>query len=295
MDKIFDLFFADLAEYPISRYQTETIHDKDIKVTPWNGNKDNATVSTRTIEFWHPIKSNVGPSGAQTTRQQTCQRFGSLGFIIENTTKVKGIPAADCFQVKDRWVFEKASTERNSDPAEVSSISMTVSFHISFTKRTMLKPIIEKNIRHETKAWFEGYLKMVQKALAGNTIQGGINNSTSSFTGADGNELDIESRYYAAGEGETKAPEKGATAVYSGKKLLVAVFLTFALLMIMIIFLVLEQTSRIQTSLKTLEGDLASMKHQNEHLMEELQRLTLLVVDQQQGNNHHTAARATTS
>jgi hypothetical protein len=43
---------------------------------------------------------------------------------------------------------------------------MTVTFRIEFTKTTMFKPIIQKNIRQETKNWFQGYVKMLHQVLA---------------------------------------------------------------------------------------------------------------------------------
>jgi hypothetical protein len=221
---------------------------------------------TRSIEFWHPIKGNVGPSGAQTTRHQTYRRFGSQGFIIENTTKVKGIPAADCFQVQDRWVFEQSSTTTSDN-----SISMTVSFHITFTKRTMLKPIIEKNIRHETKSWFQGYVKMVMEAL-GAAGRGASSSTGSILESVDASHHDDSPSELEKGHviDELNDNHFGEAKGGSFMKILATVF-------VIVILVIGLEALHIRSSLKSMEGELASMKYQNEVIMQELQKLTMLV------------------
>jgi hypothetical protein len=161
LDKFCDLFFADQAPHPIEKYQREAIGDEQIHVSQWSPTiSTTITKHARTIDFWHPLNNSLGPSKAKTLRQQTIRRFGNYGIILENTTVVQGVPAADCFRVHDRWVVEAA------EGATAGGLTMTVTFRIEFTKTTMFKPIIKKNIRQETKNWFQGYVKMLHQVLA---------------------------------------------------------------------------------------------------------------------------------
>ena len=114
-------------------------------------------VLERKIAFIHPLKNPVGPSEARTVRTQTFRRFHNFGMTLQNSTKIEGVPKADCFVVEDRWIFTKVSE---------TQISFSVSFRMNFIKSTMFKSIIQKNTRSETKSWLRGYASYVQEVLS---------------------------------------------------------------------------------------------------------------------------------
>jgi hypothetical protein len=150
------LFIADQAPYSIAKYQREKIGDQNITVSKWNVT---SPCHIRNISFLHPLKNSIGPTKAKTTREQKFQRFGSHGMTLGNSTVVEGIPAADCFRIEDVWIIQR-------DPTSSCRLVLTVSFRMVFTKRTMLKSLIQRNIRQETKNWFKGYTTMLQQVLA---------------------------------------------------------------------------------------------------------------------------------
>ncbi len=152
-----DMFLSNDATFPIFRYQQESILDKNVLYSKWKKRSEIYPPSfDRDISFVHPLNNSVGPTQAKTNRQQSFKRFGTLGATLENVTIVNGVPGADCFRVEDRWSIESLSE---------SSVQLTVTFQIVFSKRTMFKPIIQKNVKIETKKWFQGYAKFLRHAL----------------------------------------------------------------------------------------------------------------------------------
>ena len=142
-------------------------------MTPWNEiDATHQMARSRKIQFVHPLKNAMGPSKANTTRKQRFHRCGNLGMCWENETTVEGIPAADCFRIEDRWVFEPCSARvdgeggSNLSGTPSSQIMLSVTFRIVFFKRTMLRSLIQKNVRQENRSWVQGYVRMVEKALA---------------------------------------------------------------------------------------------------------------------------------
>jgi hypothetical protein len=157
------LFFLDGATFPILQYMTQQIGDKNLTVSMWKHTNPGEfpTALERTINFVHPLKNAVGPSEAKTCRTQTFRRFGDVGMTMQNSTAIEGVPAADCFRVEDRWIIEKGSD---------STVTIFVSFRLNFIKRTMFKPVIQKNTRQETRNWFRGFAIFVQAALSGDNV-----------------------------------------------------------------------------------------------------------------------------
>ena len=155
MSQFFQTFLADDATYSLVHHQSDHVHDKDVQATPW---KRAGSVMTRTITFTHPIKSSMGlgPSEARTTRQQRLEKFDHVGILLENVTTVGGIPAADTFEMRDCWLLEQL---------EEGQTKLASSFQVHFTKRSIFRGIIEKNIRKETLDWWSGYSEMLQKML----------------------------------------------------------------------------------------------------------------------------------
>eukprot|EP00934_Nitzschia_sp_Nitz4_P001090 Nitzschia sp. Nitz4//scaffold43_size134323//78333//80146//NITZ4_003307-RA/size134323-augustus-gene-0.223-mRNA-1//1//CDS//3329551972//1090//frame0 len=154
------IFVSNEASFPIARYQQEVIHDREISYTKWQSEQQVAVYPPmfhREVHFIHPLNNSVGPSQAKTQRKQQLQRFGTLGAVLQNQTTVHGVPGADCFRMEDRWIIERVSD---------TTIHLSVTFQIVFFKRTLFKPVIQKNTRSETKKWFKNYTKFVLRALA---------------------------------------------------------------------------------------------------------------------------------
>ena len=142
-------------------------------MTPWSEiDATHQMARSRKIQFVHPLKNAMGPSKANTTRKQRIHRYGNLGMCWENETTIEGIPAADCFRIEDRWVFEPCSPradgegDSNLSATPSSQIKLSVTFRIVFFKRTMLRSLIQKNVRQENRSWVQGYVSMVEKTLA---------------------------------------------------------------------------------------------------------------------------------
>lgn len=164
LEAFMDMFFSNDATFSISRYQEEVILDKEVNYSKWKKRPEvYPPIFDRDINFVHPLNNSVGPSQAKTNRRQSFQRFGALGATLQNVTIVNGVPSADCFRVEDRWSVESIGE---------SSVHLRVTFRIVFTKRTMFKPIIQKNVKAETKKWFHGYAKYLRQALQDDKKEG---------------------------------------------------------------------------------------------------------------------------
>jgi len=179
LDNFYRTFLVDNAPFSFDRFQREYIQDQDLIVTPWqphNSDDDNhdtdetpnapqhgdnnINAQIRTLSFTHPIKKSsmgVGPSEAHTQRRQVIRRYDPHGITFQNTTHVEGIPAADCFSVHDFWTIAPAEDD--------STVVVSVRFAARFTKRTLFRNVIERNIKRETKEWFVSFSKMAHAAL----------------------------------------------------------------------------------------------------------------------------------
>jgi len=176
LDEYHRLFLADNAQYPLDYYQKEYIKDTGVEITGWDIETTSSTFSNadvgdsdccfhRTITFTHPIKNSmgIGPSSANTTRQQRLRRYPGIGLALENKTFVEGLPGADCFYIQDLWLLEpqKQPDGRNCE----ATTKLSVHFDVIFHKRSIFKNIIQKSVRKETKQWIAGYVDMVQSVL----------------------------------------------------------------------------------------------------------------------------------
>ena len=127
-----------------------------MQTTPWSNNSSNNNdrEMVRTLSFKHrlPRSLGIGPSFALTRREQRIRRYGDLGICLESSTFVEGVPAAGAFHVDDRWLVESCLDGRTA---------LTVQNETRFTKRTMLKRLIEKSTKAEINDWYEGYKEMV--------------------------------------------------------------------------------------------------------------------------------------
>ncbi|GKY91337.1 hypothetical protein MPSEU_000105900 [Mayamaea pseudoterrestris] len=160
----YNKFLADNAPHSIDQYQRDEIGDKNVVMSPWT--KDDSGVLFRKMTSLHPITNSMGmgPSEARTTRIQKMQRFGNVGLIIEGTTRVEGVPAADAFSVCDLWLVEAMNDNEQ--------VRLTTRFETRFHKRCLFKSFIEKSVLAQTTEWYSGYQKLLMRALTqqGETI-----------------------------------------------------------------------------------------------------------------------------
>lgn len=232
-----DMFLSNHATFPISRYQQEVILDKDVSYSKWKKQHDiYPPIFDRDIIFVHPLNNTVGPSQAKTNRHQSFQRFGALGATLQNITIVNGVPGADCFRVEDRWTVE--SLRENT-------IQLTVTFQIVFTKRTMFKPIIQKNVTAETKKWFYGYAKFLRQALQEDDKKEGVPSQSLN------NDMEV---IVDADEAPTLFLPTNVTGVGIG-----IAFLFLFVLFCQLIFL--------QQAITRLQGELVSMRAEQQSLV----------------------------
>lgn len=242
LDGFMDTFLSDEASFPISRYQREHIKDTEISYSNWSKRqtKSYPPIFDRKICFIHPLNNTVGPSQARTNREQSFQRYGTSGICIQNTTMVQGVPGADCFRMEDRWIVEYISK---------SSVTITVSFQLIFSKRTMFKSIIQKNSKAETKKWFSGYAKFLVRALRDDDQKEGENVAILPF------ELTESEMQPSTGEDETFQ-----------RRNLVWLSLGGMGIGLVCIFFLVGQLYYFQQSLLGLQRELILMRHQNEEL-----------------------------
>jgi len=150
---------ADGALYSLDRYQRETIKDFDVNITSWDigGDDGHVDASVRTLSFCHPVKNSFTTSEAHTSRRQRLRRFHDYGISLESTTTVKGVPYSDHFYTHDLWLIEATGD---------GQVTLSARYDTRFTKRCMIKSLINSNVCDETKSWFKGYCLMLQSVIA---------------------------------------------------------------------------------------------------------------------------------
>ena len=160
IERFIHLFLRDNAEHSLEKFQDNIIRDRDVCMTKWEALPGSGGgTMTRTLSFVHPISNSIGigPSSAKTKRKQSMQRFGAYGMILRNVTNISGVPASDCFYIKDQWLIESIGDQE---------LELTTRFSIEFTKSIPLKAlIIEKTSRNEYNRWYRSYRDMVLEAL----------------------------------------------------------------------------------------------------------------------------------
>jgi VAD1 Analog of StAR-related lipid transfer domain len=161
LDRFFDMFIADNAEYSLSRF-LEGRGDFDLRSTEWKdaaedecspGNK-----KKRVVQYMHPVNAPLAPPQAGARKEQTVSLFGDYGILIETQTFVDDVPMADCFYVADRIRVE---------PANKEAVTVTMEFGINFMKSTMFKGIIKKKTTSEFTALSKAMAQYMSDALAG--------------------------------------------------------------------------------------------------------------------------------
>lgn len=154
LDEFFALFLANNAPHSIDKYQRDSIGDSELTVSSWTREPDGS--HERVIHFRHPLPSGLGPDSAHAERQQCFRRFGDFGFCLETVTSVKGVIASDCFHVLDKWLVE---------PTGETSVALTVKHQVQFTKRTLLKRVIQNTSNTEAHKWYKGYANMLESSF----------------------------------------------------------------------------------------------------------------------------------
>jgi len=245
LEAFMDMFLSNDASFQISRYQKEQIMDKQISYSKWK-KRQNADrfppIFDRDVNFIHPLNNTVGPSQAKTNRRQCFQRFGTLGATLQNTTVVQGVPGADCFQVVDRWIIQSSGD---------SSVDLSVYFQISFSKFTMFKSLIQKNVKAETKKWYHEYSRFLRRALQEDDKKEEVN-APSPLVSSDSETENISE------EEETKPTSWKDLALPTTSPTLLAVVVVLCLLAL--------QIMHLQRATSSMQEKLVALQQQNMEL-----------------------------
>lgn len=96
------LFINEEAPYSYKRYHETVNKDKEVVSTNWLKTKSDGSDEemTRDIQFFKNINL-PGLASARGTKYQKVKRFGNSGLILYSSTKMKDVPANDCFSVDD--------------------------------------------------------------------------------------------------------------------------------------------------------------------------------------------------
>ena len=271
LDEFFDLFFQDEAPHALAKYQQEHIGDKNVQFSPWRAHLpetgDNATLALkRTIEYIHPLNNSMGPSEAKTYRTQYLLRYGECGMLLRNTTKVEGIPMADCFQVMDQWIFQPSESADN----DRSCLTLSVSFRVDFVKRTMFKSLIQKNVKSETKKWFGGFVEVLRTVLEQrpkSTVAPDIKSDfEKELAGNAENEAVSDSESFEVAQSRNATI---TTIIQSTKQFCTSMDgdFVFKVLIVVLVVVLIFQITIVQKRLSSMEGHLLKIQKQIDKLL----------------------------
>ena len=155
---------------------TEAHGDTELEMTPWQ-EVNQGVGATRSVRFVAPLEVAcvlffsglhthgmthtqsltlppffqtqglpVGPPTAPVLQLQRMRVFGQHGMILETSSTMENVPAADCFTLEDRWVISPASPE---NPQE-GGLVVNTTFEVRFNKSTFFRKIIEGRSRNDT-------------------------------------------------------------------------------------------------------------------------------------------------
>mmetsp|Transcript_12762 Transcript_12762/g.18604 ORF Transcript_12762/g.18604 Transcript_12762/m.18604 type:complete len:314 (+) Transcript_12762:1080-2021(+) len=275
LDTFYNNFIADDAAHSIPSFQKDNIGDYDIEVTSWqkteneDGNeikyrKSGATSDKiRTVTFTHPLSHTMGPSSAKTKKVHRFQRFGSHGSCLEIRTNCYGIPAADCFYLEERWLFESKNTSSsndNGDEEKEGGITMRCKLQIYYVKSTMFRGFIDKNTKAECKSWCEEYGKMLQKSLQSEAEPTPSAPSPSTTEQHLHNIQGVEKKYTLCG-------------INISKEVLLSIILVLMLASTLLVGFCLFLHSKV----KTLEEEMNAWRRGNIMLMQEMRDILVLL------------------
>ena len=278
LDTFYHTFLVDGAPFSFERFQREHIRDHNVVVTPWEPSAtDDKNVShqIRTLSFTHPIKRNVGPTEAHTRRRQAVRRFGIYGITFTNTTHVDGIPAADCFAVHDFWTITPV-VDKDADHPH-TAITVSVRFAPRFTKRTLFRSVIERNIKRETKEWGAHFETMARAALQ-QAVE--LKLHESSERSGLSSVLSQQDYSVALATGRSGMEQQHfflSSPWYALYLVLVLVLMIVALVLVVLILQLLQT----REALSIVQEDIAALRLANHQLLQ--QQWTLITAQQQ----HH--------
>lgn len=173
--EIFDVFFDDDAPYGLKEFQMQ-MGDFDLDFKRWENSKENvgsfmckevqndlppipnATVKERIIDFKTLTNSYFGPTYAVANKTQRMTLISENLLILENKTRLSGIPISDRFYVVDRWIFnteDSKMTKKRRDKSYTYVSKLTV-----YVQLVMLKSCSwEKQIRSKAISTTNGIVK----------------------------------------------------------------------------------------------------------------------------------------
>jgi VAD1 Analog of StAR-related lipid transfer domain len=157
LDRFFKEYIADGAEFSMEKFMQSKQGDKDLKTSAWKpSEQDGKLVRKRVIRFIHPVNAPMAPPEAQARKEQTYQRFGDNGFIVETKTIVVGVPMTDCFFVKDRLVVAAAPGNK---------VLVSMEFELEFVKSTMFRGVITKTTNSQVSKYCEQWRDYMAESL----------------------------------------------------------------------------------------------------------------------------------
>jgi hypothetical protein len=151
------LFVEDDATYTYKAYH-ESVKDTNVVMSAWQG-VEASNEKTRDIKFFKPVNL-PGLASTRGVKLQKYRKFGEAGLLLSSSTRLEDVPAADTFSVDDTLEVTAVNAE---------SVSVTISFQVTFIKSTFLRSMIEGPTNSEMKKWlnaFFGNLKKVCYHLA---------------------------------------------------------------------------------------------------------------------------------
>ena len=154
LESFYEFFWGDDAMYSVPIFMKES-GDKEIKCSPWKTDKDGVTKS-RTIEYTHPINAPMAPPMARARKEQSYQKFGENGMVLETKTYVADVPMTDCFYVADQILVEAVDDNK---------VAVTMSFGLEFVKSTMFKAIIIRTTNGEFQNFMQRLTNFMSDSL----------------------------------------------------------------------------------------------------------------------------------
>lgn len=193
MDEFYNHFLSDDAQWSFQVFQRRIIKDDNIQVTPWKdmNQKDNdckgkgsskhspsttTMQQSRLMSFIHPRSAKLGPSTAQTRKEQICTLYKkpSQGIVLYSKTSLEEVPYSDCFVVEEKWIIEPFPKSKRTTKHNTNSVTpgcqLSIKFKVNFIKSTLMKKVIYNQTKQEIKDWFDMYIKFLQGCVGNESL-----------------------------------------------------------------------------------------------------------------------------
>ena len=131
----------------------ESVKDTNVNMTSWTEAAPNNF--TREIKFLQPVNL-PGLASTRGTKLQNYKKFGDYGLVLNSSTHLEDVPAADTFSVND-CLAVSAEDE--------CSVKVEISFAVVFIKSTFLKAMIEGPTNSEMKKWMAAFFENLKKVM----------------------------------------------------------------------------------------------------------------------------------